>query len=132
MEFVFAITGFMLGAILCALLVFSFHPIEKENYGLREEMVKLNNETGRLNNKIEKLQTENQSLKKVLELKTKYSDGNNPETLHWFELNRTVDELSRQKIILSKDKMMLESDIAALEKLLQERKEEYFNDNSKN
>jgi hypothetical protein len=125
MEFVFAVIGFIVGVSLCMVLVFGFHPLEKANYELREELVNLNK-------KIEKLQTENQNLNTIISIRNKYSDRCNPETLHWFELNRTVDELSRQKIILSKDKMMLESDIAALEKLLQERKEEYFNDNSKN
>lgn len=124
MEYVFAIVGFIVGAIFCGLLMFGLHPMEKENYGLREELVKLNKET-------EKLRTDNQRLNQILADRNRYLNKTNPEALHWFELNRTVDELSKQKIILSKDKMMLESDIAALEKLLQERKEEYFNDSSK-
>ena len=125
MEFVFAVIGFIIGVSLCLLLMFGLHPMEKENYELREELVKLNKT-------IEKLQTENQELNTLLSTIRKYTDRTNPDALRWLELNRTVDELSQQKIILSKDKMILESDIAALEVLLQERKEEYFNDNSKN
>lgn len=125
MEFVFIFVGVLIGAGICMCCIYGFNPIEKENYEWREKWAKINQE-------IEQLRKENRGLNKTLSMRSEYLNRTNPQALRWLELNRTVDELSQQKLMLTKDKLLLESDIAALEKLLQERKQEYFNDNSKN